>query len=202
MSSSPAPTALPHKTLAPQDAEVLLRLVHGPAGTAFKELAAPRIQESGEAQTGDLQAAQCQLLVGEYTVLLDSKNRFQIPRSFVDRFSSGETFLTASPEECLWLFPGAEFRRIYGELQDAINLSASALSLKTYFTSHSYLMTPDGQNRITVPPPLRSFLIVSQPKAPNRILLSGSGNFIEIWPLDKLGEQPAAREGGTPTGKT
>lgn len=173
-------------TLDPTETEALLRIVHGPAGTAFRdaESAGTGIQQQIIA-TDSVHREHTQLLVGEFSVILDSKSRFSVPSVMRDSFDHGESYLTVTSEAYLLLFPGTEFKRIFSELQAAVTLSPTAVALKTYFTAHSYSVVPDGQRRITVPPPLRRFLISSEANTPAHLVLSGSGNFVEVWAGDK-----------------
>lgn len=191
------PEALPTSTLEEHDSETLLRLVHAPAGSTFRDTAAVQSEEQQPTvPSAEPHIEQPQLLVGEFSVAVDNKSRLSIPSALVGSFEHGESYLTASSEQCLWLFPGSEFRRIFGELQSAVVLSTSAVTLKTYFASHSFLVLPDPQHRFVIPSPLRQHLIGPGMSSPGRVILNGSGNFVEVWPADKWAAHLADRKAG------
>ena len=123
------------------------------------------------------------LFVGEICRPIDNKQRFTVSSKFKEELvRQGQSYLTISPTGNLWLFGGQEFRRIYSELHSSATLSDSALELKMFFVRHSREVPIDAQGRITIPKDLCDH-VFKEKASPTKLLIYGSGNFIELEPI-------------------
>lgn len=124
------------------------------------------------------------LYLGEVHARFDEKGRVTIPAAFRPLFQSPDgAVLTRSPDGCLWAFTAQEHGRIVNEILAASAVSLATRALHRYLTAYAYNAPKlDPQNRIRLPIDIRQ--LVFGVDSPRDLVLCGSGNLIEFWPVE------------------
>jgi len=115
------------------------------------------------------------MLLGTYTPKLDDKGRVILPAKFRDDLGAG-VVVTRGQERCLYVFATDEFERIHERIREAPLTNKQARDFLRMFLSGASAEKPDGQNRITLPPPLRSYAGLAK-----ELVVTGVGAHAEIW---------------------
>lgn len=115
------------------------------------------------------------MFLGTYTPRLDDKGRLILPAKFRDQLEDG-VVVTRGQEHCLYVFPGAAFQRIAGQLQQAPVTSKQARDYLRVFLSGASDEAMDRQGRITLPATLRTYAGLDRDCA-----VIGAGERVEIW---------------------
>ena len=115
------------------------------------------------------------VFLGTYSPRLDDKGRLALPAKFRPDLEGG-LVICKGQEHCLYVFPAAQFVSFTQGLANAPITDARVRHYgRTLFASASN-ETPDGQGRITIPPPLRGYAGLSKDCA-----VIGANNRLEIW---------------------
>jgi MraZ protein len=113
--------------------------------------------------------------LGTHTPRLDDKGRLALPAKFRSDLEGG-LVICKGQERCLYVFPAAQFATFTQALASAPITDARARHYgRTLFASASQEL-PDGQGRITVPPPLRQYAGLSKD-----CVVIGANNRVEVW---------------------
>ena len=123
------------------------------------------------------------MFLGEYQHSLDAKGRVILPSKYRARFAEG-LVLTKGQENCLYVYPREEWDRV----ADALSRQADR-NVARHFFSGSSEDSPDGQGRVGVPEPLRSYASLSKD-----VTVIGNGNRMEIWSRDRWAEHRESTE--------
>ncbi|PPG62971.1 MULTISPECIES: division/cell wall cluster transcriptional repressor MraZ [unclassified Rathayibacter] len=115
------------------------------------------------------------MFLGTYSPKLDEKGRVILPAKFRDELSSG-VVVTRGQERCLYVFSQAEFEVMHEKIRQAPVTSKQARDFLRVFLSGASAETPDKQNRVTLPAPLRSYAGLDRD-----LTVIGAGNRAEIW---------------------
>lgn len=115
------------------------------------------------------------MFLGTYEPRLDAKGRLILPAKFRDQLASG-LVMTRGQERCLYVFPAAEFERMYHELQRAPLSSKEARNYIRVMLSGASDDVPDKQGRIVIPQALRAYADLDRDLA-----VIGAGSRVEIW---------------------
>ena len=137
-------------------------------------------------KSGDL------MFLGEYRHTIDNKGRLIIPARF--RELLGEKFvITKGLDNCLFVYPEAEWGRIAMKLQDLPFTREDARAFTRLFLAGACESEVDGQGRTLLPLNLRHFAGMSKD-----VCLIGVGSRFEIWDMDRWGNytQRSEREFG------
>jgi MraZ protein len=118
------------------------------------------------------------MLLGTHTPKLDDKGRVILPAKFRDDLGGG-IVVTRGQERCLYVFSTAEFERIHERIREAPLTNKQARDFLRMFLSGASAETPDGQNRITIPPHLRTYAGLGK-----ELVVTGVGAHAEIWDAD------------------
>jgi MraZ protein len=118
------------------------------------------------------------MLLGTYTPKLDDKGRVILPAKFRDDLGAG-IVVTRGQERCLYVFATDEFERIHERIREAPLTNKQARDFLRMFLSGASAEKPDSQNRITLPPPLRSYAGLNK-----ELVVTGVGAHAEIWDAD------------------
>jgi MraZ protein len=118
------------------------------------------------------------MLLGTYTPKLDDKGRVILPAKFRDDLGAG-VVVTRGQERCLYVFATDEFERIHERIREAPLTNKQARDFLRMFLSGASAEKPDGQNRITLPVPLRSYAGLQK-----ELVVTGVGAHAEIWDAD------------------
>lgn len=147
-----------------------------PAGAADAAAAAPAPGPSAP------------LFLGTHQPRLDDKGRLFLPARFRDDLAAG-VVITRGQERCLYVWPAAEFARIYAQIRQAPVTSKVARDYTRVFLSGASDGTPDKQGRVTVPPALRDYAGLSRD-----CVVIGAGARLEVWDAATWDTYLAAQE--------
>ncbi len=130
------------------------------------------------------------MFLGTYAPKLDEKGRIILPAKFRDELASG-LVLTRGQEHCVYVFSQREFESLHEKIRQAPVTSKQARDYLRVFLSGASAEVPDKQNRVTVPPALRSYAGLDRD-----LVVIGAGSRAEIWDAQAwetyLAEQEAA----------
>ena len=115
------------------------------------------------------------MLLGTYTPKLDDKGRVILPAKFREELAGG-VVVTRGQERCLYVFSTSEFARVHEQMRQAPLSNKRMRDFSRVFLAGASAETPDGQNRITLPGPLRSFAGLEKD-----LVVTGVGDRAEIW---------------------
>ena len=115
------------------------------------------------------------MLLGTHTPKLDDKGRVILPAKFRDDLGAG-VVITRGQDRCLYVFSSTEFERLHERIREAPLSNKQARDFLRMFLSGASAETPDGQNRITIPPALRSYAGLER-----ELVVTGVGAHAEIW---------------------
>ena len=118
------------------------------------------------------------MLLGTQTTKLDDKGRVILPAKFRDDLGAGVA-VTRGQERCLYVFSEAEFERVHERIREAPLSNKQARDFLRMFLSGASAEKPDSQNRITIPPALRSYAGLER-----ELVVTGVGAHAEIWNAD------------------
>ena len=93
--------------------------------------------------------------------------------------SAAASSITRGQERCLYVFSTREFERIHERIRQAPLTNKQARDFLRLFLSGASAEKPDSQNRITIPPPLRSYAGLER-----ELIVIGVGAHAEIWDAD------------------
>ena len=115
------------------------------------------------------------MLLGTHTPKLDDKGRVILPAKFREDLGGG-VVITRGQERCLYVFSTEEFERIHERIREAPLTNKQARDFLRMFLSGASAEKPDGQNRITIPPVLRTYAGLGR-----ELVVTGVGAHAEIW---------------------
>ncbi|MEN2741219.1 division/cell wall cluster transcriptional repressor MraZ [Microbacterium sp. X-17] len=115
------------------------------------------------------------MLLGTHTPKLDDKGRVILPAKFRDDLGDG-IVVTRGQERCLYVFSTEEFERVHERIREAPLTNKQARDFLRMFLSGASAEQPDGQNRITIPPALRTYAGLTRD-----LVVTGVGAHAEIW---------------------
>ncbi|UUT35200.1 division/cell wall cluster transcriptional repressor MraZ [Microbacterium elymi] len=118
------------------------------------------------------------MLLGTHTPKLDDKGRVILPAKFRDDLGAG-VVITRGQERCLYVFAAEEFERIHERIREAPLTNKQARDFLRMFLSGASAEQPDGQNRVTLPAPLRAYAGLQK-----ELVVTGVGAHAEIWDAD------------------
>ena len=128
------------------------------------------------------------MFLGTYAPKLDDKGRVILPAKFRDDLSGG-VVVTRGQERCLYVFSEAEFERVHERIREAPLSNKQARDFLRMFLSGASAEKPDSQNRITVPPALRTYAGLER-----ELVVTGVGAHAEIWNADAWNSYAEANE--------
>ena len=128
------------------------------------------------------------MLLGTHTPKLDEKGRVILPAKFRDDLGPG-VVVTRGQERCLYVFGTVEFERVYERIREAPLTNKQARDFQRMFLSGASAEKPDSQNRITVPPHLRTYAGLGR-----ELVMTGVGAHAEIWDADAWNAYAAGNE--------
>jgi MraZ protein len=128
------------------------------------------------------------MLIGEYKHTLDPKKRLSLPSKW--RKELGSTLIvTRGLDNCLFVYPQAEWEKITAKIGDLSLGSADTRSFNRFFLSGAVEVEVDTVGRILVPDFLKDFA-----KLENKVVLAGIHDRVEIWDDNRWTEYKARFE--------
>lgn len=122
------------------------------------------------------------MLIGEYTHILDDKNRVSLPSKF--RKELGRKIVaTRGLDNCLFAYDLGEWQKIAEKLTDLGIGQSDRRSLNRFILASASEVEVDNVGRILIPEHLRSFADLK-----DKIIFAGVGNRLEIWNEEKWKE--------------
>jgi MraZ protein len=117
---------------------------------------------------------------------LDNKGRLAVParhREVLAATANNQLTLTKHPDGCLMLFP----RPAWDSFRDRLNaLPMEAIGWKRVFLGNAQDVEIDSAGRVLVAPELRTWAGFDK-----NVMLSGLGNFFELWDAKRHAEHEA-----------
>ena len=97
--------------------------------------------------------------------------------------------MTRGQENCIYVFSTREFETLHEKIRQAPVTSKQARDYQRVFLSGASAETPDKQNRITIPAPLRGYA-----KLDRDLVVIGVGSRAEIWDAEAWNAYLEAQE--------
>lgn len=116
------------------------------------------------------------MFLGEYEYRVDSKARLPLPPKFRQELGGG-LILTKGAEACIVVYPAAEWHKLADPLAARTMMpSQKKRKLNRHVFSSAFDLTLDGQGRIALPSPLRSYAHIDDVAT-----IVGVNNYVELW---------------------
>ena len=112
---------------------------------------------------------------GEYPYAIDDKGRVVMPPAFREFVEDG-MILTRGMEGCLYVFPLAGWKRVEDQLEGLPLTDNHSRAFVRFFYSGASKARLDGQSRLSVPGPLRSFAGLE-----GEVVVAGAPGRLELW---------------------
>lgn len=119
------------------------------------------------------------MFMGEYQHALDVKGRLIIPAKFREDLGEGAV-ITRGLDNCLFLFPQAEWGVLEGKLKTLPLTKGDARQFVRFLFSGATECEVDKQGRITLPANLREFAAIEKDA-----VVIGVSSRIEIWSKER-----------------
>lgn len=116
---------------------------------------------------------------GANKLTLDTKGRMVMPTRYRERIaerSQGRLVVTVDRDQCLLIYPLADWEEIERKLMALPTLNEQARRLQRLMVGHATDLEIDSHGRVLLPPKLREFAGLTR-----AALLIGQGNRFELW---------------------
>ena len=110
----------------------------------------------------------------EYSYKLDEKGRVPVPPKFREELKDG-IILVPGPEKCIIGYT-AEWKKLSENLHSGTLASNKMRKLNRALFSTAFHLNLDGQGRIALPVPLRTFAGIGED-----VVITGANTYLEIW---------------------
>ncbi len=128
------------------------------------------------------------MFFGEYQYKVDEKGRLPLPPKFRREMRDG-VILTKGIEKCIDVYPLSEWKRLADTLAAKVITPASLRRLNRAVFGSAFSVSFDGQGRITLPLPLRSYAEIG-----DTVMVVGANARVELW-NEELWRAEAASSG-------
>jgi MraZ protein len=115
------------------------------------------------------------MFFGEYQYKVDEKGRLPLPPKF-RRDMKEAVILTRGTEKCIAVYPLAEWGRLADSLATKVVTPANLRRLNRAIFGSAFSISFDGQGRITLPFPLRSYAEIG-----DTVFVVGANHYVELW---------------------
>ena len=122
------------------------------------------------------------MLIGEYTHVIDDKNRLSLPAKFRSEMGK-KIVLTPGLDQCLFVFTQKEWQKIQQKLSSSSLLQADNRSFNRFMFAGAVEVEVDSIGRVLVPDFLRD-----RANLKNKVVLIGVSSRVEIWNEKTWGE--------------
>ncbi len=112
-------------------------------------------------------------------IKVDGKGRMAMPskyRQALQTHCQGRLVVTASGEECLWLYPYPQWLEVEAQLLALPNMREEVRSLQRLLVGYATECEMDANGRFLLTPMLREFAGIDR-----QAVLIGQGNKFELW---------------------
>ena len=115
------------------------------------------------------------MFLGTHEPKLDEKGRLILPARFREDLAEG-LVITKGQENCLYVFPAAEFALITERLRQAPVTQKNSRDYLRVMFAGAHDEVPDNQGRINIPVGLRSYATLEK-----NCVVIGANTRLEIW---------------------
>ncbi|HXA42336.1 MAG TPA: division/cell wall cluster transcriptional repressor MraZ [Candidatus Solibacter sp.] len=115
------------------------------------------------------------MFLGKHSRSLDAKGRLALPAKFREQLPGGSV-VTISPENCLRVYPPAEWDRVTEQYRVSAATEATERNLIRRLFSEAHEIEFDGQGRALIPAGLRQTAGIE-----GNAMVVGVNNVVEIW---------------------
>jgi len=116
---------------------------------------------------------------GANKLTLDAKGRMVMPTRYRERLQElcgGKLVVTVDKDQCLLIYPLADWEEIERKLMRLPTLNPLARRLQRLMVGHATDLELDGHGRVLLPPKLREFAFLTRDA-----VLIGQGSRFELW---------------------
>jgi MraZ protein len=128
------------------------------------------------------------MFFGEYVYKVDEKGRLPLPPKFRREMREG-VILTKGREKCILVYPLAEWKRLADSLAAKVITPANLRKLNRAIFGSAYSASFDGQGRIILPFPFRSYAEIG-----DTVVVAGVNNCVELWNEELWKSEKAAAD--------
>ena len=128
------------------------------------------------------------MFLGTHEPKLDEKGRLILPARFREDLAEG-LVITKGQENCLYVFPAAEFALITERLRQAPVTQKNSRDYLRVMFAGAHDEVPDNQGRINIPIGLRSYATLEK-----NCVVIGANTRLEIWDAIAWSKYLADRE--------
>lgn len=110
---------------------------------------------------------------------LDAKGRLAIPTRYRERLRElcdSQLVITVDTDHCLLIYPLPEWLEIERKLMKLPSFDKTARQIQRLMVGYATDVEMDGQGRVLLPPPLRSFAGLEK-----HVVMIGQGSKFELW---------------------
>ena len=115
------------------------------------------------------------MFIGEYAHTIDQKGRMAVPSKLRKAIGSGAV-VTRGIDNCLWLFPKAEWQTLAAKLANLPLSDANSRAFSRLMLAGAMEVEFDSQGRALIPVYLRKYAGLSK-----EVVIAGLFNRLEIW---------------------
>ena len=115
------------------------------------------------------------MFLGEYEYKLDEKGRVPVPPKFRGDLRDG-IILVPGPEKCIFAYTPLEWKKLSESLNSGTLPSNKMRKLNRALFSTAFNLNLDGQGRIALPVPLRTYAGIGED-----VVITGVNTYVEIW---------------------
>ena len=115
------------------------------------------------------------MFFGEHQYKVDEKGRVPLPPKFRRELKEG-VILVRGSEKCILAYSPSEWKRLADSLAAKAITPANQRKLNRAIFGSAFTTSFDGQGRITLPWPLRSYAEIGE-----TVIVVGANNYIELW---------------------
>lgn len=115
------------------------------------------------------------MLIGEYTHTVDSKNRISLPSKFRKEIGK-KIIVTRGLDNCLFLYSSSQWQKISKQLSSLGMAQRDKRGFNRFMLSGAVEVSVDSIGRILIPDFLRNFAGLKE-----KVVFAGVGDRVEIW---------------------
>jgi MraZ protein len=121
------------------------------------------------------------ILLGEYELTIDDKNRIIIPSDIRRSLSASEDtdylyLFVGAPNKKPWLYPRNRFEELVGNIESDLAPDQDVLEFRQAFFSNTTRLDWDKQGRVLIPEK-----ILRRTETGREITIIGVGDHLEMW---------------------